>query len=304
MPSPLDDARALALEPAPTLEGYAAADLPGPLGDLARWLASLPGADADRPDARLRRPIAALYVTACADAGPDAAEHARTRMEALGAGTAPAAALARAQGAGLELFDLALARPAPDGAQRSVMSERECAGTLAFGLEALAKTPDLLVLACAAPGEARRAARLGCALAGDDPAAGGEGDPDRAAAIDRALAAAGSDPLQLLRQLGGRETAAMAGALLAARDQATPVLLDGEAALAAAAVLHALAPSAIDHARLAARPASHAGARLAERLGLTPILDLAISEPEGVAGLAALATCRLAADLNAAAVRR
>ncbi|MBE7219739.1 MAG: nicotinate-nucleotide--dimethylbenzimidazole phosphoribosyltransferase, partial [Caulobacteraceae bacterium] len=168
MPSPLDDARALALAPSPALEGYPAADAPGGLGDLARWLAAWPGADGDRPDARLRRPIACLYVTASADAGEAAPAAARAAMEALAAGAAPAAALARAGGAGLELFDLALYRPSADGARTAAMSERACAATLAFGLEALAKTPDLLVLGCVAPGEALRAARLGCALAGDD----------------------------------------------------------------------------------------------------------------------------------------
>jgi nicotinate-nucleotide--dimethylbenzimidazole phosphoribosyltransferase len=55
------------------------------------------------------------------------------------------------------------------------------------------------------------------------------------------------DPLEVLRRLGGREIAAMAGAILAARMERIPVLIDGYVATAAAAVLHAANPSALDH---------------------------------------------------------
>ena len=51
------------------------------------------------------------------------------------------------------------------------------------------------------------------------------------------------DPLEILRRLGGREIAALAGALLAARELRVPVLLDGFVAGAAAAVLQALEPT-------------------------------------------------------------
>ena len=54
----------------------------------------------------------------------------------------------------------------------------------------------------------------------------------RAVALHKAHLA---DPLEVLRRLGGRELAAMAGAILAARTQRVPVLLDGYVATAAAA---------------------------------------------------------------------
>jgi nicotinate-nucleotide--dimethylbenzimidazole phosphoribosyltransferase len=55
------------------------------------------------------------------------------------------------------------------------------------------------------------------------------------------------DPLEVLRRLGGREIAAMAGAILGARHQRVPVMLDGFVVCAAAAVLHALDPASLDH---------------------------------------------------------
>lgn len=50
-----------------------------------------------------------------------------------------------------------------------------------------------------------------------------------------------------MRRLGGREIAAMAGAILAARMQKVPVIIDGYVATAAAAILKAANPAALDH---------------------------------------------------------
>jgi nicotinate-nucleotide--dimethylbenzimidazole phosphoribosyltransferase len=97
----------------------------------------------------------------------------------------------------------------------------------------------------------------------------------KAAVVDRALAChAGhfGDPLEILRRLGGREFAAIAGAVLAARTEKIPVILDGYAAMAAAAVLHRGNPIAIDHCRLASTPVEPAQTKLASLIGLKPLL--------------------------------
>ena len=67
-----------------------------------------------------------------------------------------------------------------------------------------------------------------------------------AAAVARHRPEAG-DPFEMLRRLGGLEFAAMAGAILAARMGRVPVVLDGFCAGAAAAVLYAADPRALDH---------------------------------------------------------
>jgi nicotinate-nucleotide--dimethylbenzimidazole phosphoribosyltransferase len=82
------------------------------------------------------------------------------------------------------------------------------------------------------------------------------------------------DPLALLQSLGGQEFAAIAGAILAARLARMPVLLDGYAACAAAAVLHVLQPSLLDHCLAAHRSAEPGHRRLLEAIGKTPLLDL------------------------------
>jgi nicotinate-nucleotide--dimethylbenzimidazole phosphoribosyltransferase len=201
-------------------------------------------------------------------------------MEAIAAGDAPISRAAQHLGAGLDVFDLALDRPVPDFAASPTMSERECAATMAFGMEALAKQPDLLILGGFGPGADQAAHDLAAALAGE------AGRP----AVVRALEEAGGDPLQLLRQLGGRETAALAGAILAARIQSVPVLLDGAPALAAALALDAVSADAVAHCRIGHAPHATGRGGVAE-----PWPDLHLGVEDGTASLAVLSIVRLAA---------
>ena len=96
------------------------------------------------------------------------------------------------------------------------------------------------------------------------------------------------DPLEVLRRLGGREVAAMVGAILAARIERIPVILDGYVVCAAAAVLHALDPAALDHCVAGHRSAEGAHGEVLRRLGKEPLLDLGMRLGEGTgAALAA-----------------
>ena len=138
--SPFDDIKALiAGLPAAGPSSLTADPALGRLGliaaQLSRW--SGPG----KP--RVLRPIVALYA---GSHGDGEAEALRARLELIAGGGAPINALAQAAGAGLEAFDLAVEQPIGDITSRAAMSERECAATMAFGMEALAKQPDLLVL--------------------------------------------------------------------------------------------------------------------------------------------------------------
>ncbi len=95
------------------------------------------------------------------------------------------------------------------------------------------------------------------------------------------------DPLEVLRRLGGREIAALVGAILAARLQRVPVILDGFVVCAAAAVLHALEPGAIDHCIAGHVSAEQAHRAVLAKLGKAPLLDFGMRLGEGSgAGLA------------------
>jgi nicotinate-nucleotide--dimethylbenzimidazole phosphoribosyltransferase len=89
------------------------------------------------------------------------------------------------------------------------------------------------------------------------------------------------DPLEVLRCLGGREIAAMAGAILGARMARVPVILDGFIACAAAAVLEKAAPGALDHCIAGHQSAEGAHGRLLEKLGKEPLLQLGLRLGEG-----------------------
>lgn len=266
LPAADDDARATARS------GVGA----GTLGEMAGWVAAWRGGPI------LNRPILAIYVGG--HAGVDQAGVSRQLMEAIAAGDANISRAAQYLGAGLDVYELAIDRPVPDLTAGATMSERECAATMAFGMEALAKQPDLLCLG-ALGGEGRLTSAAALALALFDGAGADWLQVARAdrieAAVNRARAEAGGDPLQWLRQLGGREIAAVAGAILAARTQRVPVLLDGYPSLAAAAVLKALDPAAIDHCRLGGAPGSAGARRLAHALDLVPWLDLDGKTPDG-----------------------
>ena len=81
-------------------------------------------------------------------------------------------------------------------------------------------------------------------------------------------------PLAVAAALGGRELAAIAGAILAARRHHIPVLLDGFVATAAVVPLARLQAGILDHCRAGHVSAESGHRALLGELGLDPLLDL------------------------------
>jgi len=90
-----------------------------------------------------------------------------------------------------------------------------------------------------------------------------------------------SDPMVALAALGGREIAAMAGAIAAARQHRIPVILDGFICCAAAAVLAQAQPGALAHCVAGHLSAEAPHARLLAALGQEPLLSLGLRLGEG-----------------------
>jgi nicotinate-nucleotide--dimethylbenzimidazole phosphoribosyltransferase len=86
----------------------------------------------------------------------------------------------------------------------------------------------------------------------------------------------------------------MAGAILAARLQRVPVVLDGYVATASAAILHALDPEAVDHCVAGHRSAEGAHGEVLERLGKPPLLDLGMRLGEGTGAALAMGLIKAA----------
>jgi nicotinate-nucleotide--dimethylbenzimidazole phosphoribosyltransferase len=205
----------------------------------------------------------------------------------------------------LKVYELALEKPTGDITQEPAMDERTCAATMAYGMEALAIEPDLLVLGEMGIGNTTAAAAIFNAVYGGEAeqwVGRGTGLDDagmkRKAEVVRAAVARHKpdlkDPLEVLSRLGGREIAAMAGAILAARIRRTPVVLDGFVVSSAAAVLHALDASALDHCLAGHVSAERAHGEALKRLGKTPLLDLGMRLGEGSGAALAVAVVKAA----------
>ena len=121
-------------------------------------------------------------------------------------------------------------------------------------------------------------------------------------AVDAAVARLGQgphDPLEILCAVGGREFAAIAGAILAAHLQRIPVVLDGYMVTAAAAILHAINPRALDHC-IVGHVSNEPGHRaLLERLGKKPLLDLGMRLGEGTGAALAVQIIKAAVACHA-----
>ena len=209
----------------------------------------------------------------------------------------------------LRVFELALELPTGDITEGPAMDDRMCAATIAYGMEAVAGSPDLLCLGEMGIGNTTVAAALYAALyggSGADWVGRGAGVDDaglarKAAAVDRARALHRdhlTDPLAILARLGGREIAAMLGAILATRQQKVPVIVDGFVATAAAAVAHAVNPAAIEHCLFAHVSAESAHARVLEALGARPLLDLGMRLGEGSGAALAAVLAKTALHLH------
>ncbi|MBB5754615.1 nicotinate-nucleotide--dimethylbenzimidazole phosphoribosyltransferase [Prosthecomicrobium pneumaticum] len=318
---PFDDIRALIEEmPGPDAAAVAAvaardAELtkpPGSLGrleEIAAWLAAWQG----RPRPAVTRPLVAIFAGnhGVAARGVSAFPVAVTRqmVENFAAGGAAINQICIAYDLGLKVFDLALDHPTGDITIEPALDEAGCAATIAFGMEATAGGIDLLALGEMGIGNTTVAAAVAAGLFGGTgadwvgPGTGvdAEGLARKAAAVDAALARhAGhlGDPLEVLRRLGGRELAAIAGAILAARMSRIPVVLDGYVVTAAAAVLFKAEPTALDHCLFGHLSAEPAHAKLLAAMGKRPLLDLGMRLGEGTGAALAAGLVKAAAQVH------
>ncbi|WP_028028904.1 nicotinate-nucleotide--dimethylbenzimidazole phosphoribosyltransferase [Gemmobacter nectariphilus] len=270
---------------------------PGALGrleELAIWYAGWRG----NPRPKLERPQVVIFagnhgvVAQGVSAFPP--EVTVQMVANFQAGGAAINQLARSFGASMSVVPLDLDRPTMDFTQGPAMTEADCAAALSAGWDAVDPAADLLVVGEMGIGNTTSAAAIALALMGgtaQDWTGRGTGLDDaglarKADVVARGLALhADADPLEVLRRLGGRELAAMTGAIARARALRIPVLLDGFICTAAAAVLETARPGALDHC-VAAHVSQEPGhGRLLAHLDKTPLLalDLRLGEGSGAA---------------------
>ena len=302
-PRPFDDFRALIeAMPEPDVAAVDAAamrqaELTKPLGslgrleDIAKWLVGW-----QRGAPHVDSPLVAVFAGNHGVVAHGVSAYPASVTQAMVANFAAGAAainqICKTFDISLRVFELALERPTGDITREAALDEKACAATMAFGMEALAAGPDLLCLGEMGIGNTTAASAIYNALYGGAPedwVGRGAGADDaalkrKADAVRAAIAQHREhlrDPFEVLRRLGGREIAAIAGAILAARVQRVPVLLDGFVVCSAAAVLHALDERALNHCFAAHVSAETPHAEVLRRLGKRPLLDLGMRLGEG-----------------------
>ncbi|HEX9701588.1 MAG TPA: nicotinate-nucleotide--dimethylbenzimidazole phosphoribosyltransferase [Rhodospirillales bacterium] len=308
LPGPDDRAGKAAAEREPKLTKPAGAL--GRMEALAHWLARWQGRHPPTVTTAKAQVFAGNHGVAAKGVSAYPASVTAQMVRNFETGGAAINQLCRAFGVGFAVDAMALDKPTADFTQGPAMTEAECVDAFVFGMGRVADGIDVLCLGEMGIGNTTSAAALAMGLFGGgarDWTGAGTGVSGRRLKqkTDAVAAAVGlhraelACPFEALRRLGGRELAAIAGAVLAARFRRVPVVLDGYAATAAAAVLHAAAPGGLDHCQVGHLSAEPGHRRLLDHLKMRPILDLGMRLGEATGAVLALQVVKGAAACHA-----
>jgi nicotinate-nucleotide--dimethylbenzimidazole phosphoribosyltransferase len=252
--------------------------------------------------------FAADHGVAAAGVSAYPADVTKAMLAALDQQVATSAVLARGLGARFEAVDVGVGEPTGDIRTGPALDPERFDACVEAGAAAADRAADdgadLFVVGEMGIGNTTPAAAVCAVLFGGDAAWTGRGtgvDDEGLARKVAAVAAARdrvagtTDPIEVLRQVGGAEIVAMAAAVARARHRSLPVVLDGFVVGAAVAPLAVAAPGALDHTLASHRSAEPGHRLLLERLGMTPLLELDLRLGEGSGALVAVPIVRAAA---------
>ena len=270
---------------------------PGALGrleDLAIFMAGWQGRERPRIDNAQALVFAGNHGVCAQGVNPFPQEVTAQMVANFRSGGAAINQLCDVNGAALEVIALDLDQPTADITRAAAMDDSACLAALNTGAAAVRADTDILLLGEMGIGNSTIAAALAAACfggTGADWAGRGTGSDDagvrrKIAAIDTALATnPDRAPFAILSALGGREQAAICGAILAARHHRIPVMLDGYICTAAAGPLHRAEPALLDHCLVGHLSAEPGHARLLDAMDKSPVLrfDMRLGEGSGAA---------------------
>lgn len=276
----------------------------GVLEDLAVFMAGWQGRERPRIDRAQALVFAGNHGVCARGVNPFPQAVTAQMVANFHAGGAAINQLCRAADAQLSVVALELDRPTADFTAGPAMTEAEVLAAMAQGAAAVDPEADVLLLGEMGIGNSTVAAALARALfggpasdwAGPGTGADAKGVSLKAQVIEEGMSRHRPDPgdgLGLLAAFGGREQAAICGAVLAARQARVPVMLDGFICTAAAAVLHPFSGS-LNHCLAGHCSAEPGHRRLLDALGLRPVLALDMRLGEGSGAAVALGVLRAA----------
>ena len=212
--------------------------------------------------------------------------------------------LAGQNGAELNVILLAGGKQTSDFTKGPAMSEEECLDALNVGANSVDLNSDILLLGEMGIGNSTISAALCLASFGGhskDWVGAGTGSDLRGIELKRKVvdlahsvnAAKLVSSFEILCAMGGREQAAICGALVAARKHRIPVLLDGFIACSSVAPL-STHKGIFDHVLVAHKSAEYGHTLLLKNIDKDPILDLDMRLGEGTGSAVALAVIKSA----------
>jgi nicotinate-nucleotide--dimethylbenzimidazole phosphoribosyltransferase len=278
------------------------------LDDVAVWLAGWQRTSHPAVETPAAVIFAADHGVAHAEVSAYPAEVTKAMLEALRAGVATATAMGAAIGMSVETIDVGVGEPTGDIRVEAALDDERFGVCVQRGRDAVARAAasgvDLLVFGEMGIGNTTVAAAVCAGLFGESAAAWtGRGtglDPDglarKVVAVQQAAdRVRGASPCEVLREVGGAELAAIAGAVVEARLRSIPVILDGFVVGAAVAPLAVERQDALDHCVAGHRSAEPGHTLLLQRLGLAPLIDLQMRLGEASGAMLAVPIVRLAA---------
>jgi nicotinate-nucleotide--dimethylbenzimidazole phosphoribosyltransferase len=278
----------------------------GRLDEVAGWLAGWQRTtqpSVNRPHALI---FASDHGVAADGVSAYPAEVTQAMLAAVQQGKATITALGAAIGVTVEVIDVGVGVPTENFRHTAAMSPERFDDAVRAGQQAVAALDtDLLVLGELGIGNTTTAAAVAACLLGGDAAGWvgrGTGVDDEGLARKTATVADAqariadvTDPIEILRQVGGAEFAAMAGAIIEARRRSIPVVLDGFVATAAVIPLHTAVPGALDHCIAGHRSPEPGHLRLLELLGKRPLIELNLRLGEGSGAMVSVPLIKMAA---------
>ena len=294
LPGPDDAAREAARAREPQLTKP-----PGSLGrleEVSEWLAEWQGAHPPKMETPRARVFAGNHGVVAKGVSAFPPEVTAQMVGNFKAGGAAINQLCKTFGTELKVEGISLDRPTADFTDAAAMSEDDCLAAMMIGARSVPDDTDVLCLGEMGIGNTTAAAAICHALYGESAALWtGAGTGVAGDALKTKIAVVGDgvarhrdkirDGLDALMCLGGRELAAITGAVIAARQKRVPVLLDGYISTAAAATLESTHKGSLDHCRVSHTSMEPGHRRLVEAIGQRPLLemDMRLGEASGAA---------------------
>lgn len=207
-------------------------------------------------------------------------------------------------GADLQVVSLDLDRPTADFTKGMALEVPDLVASIQTGKDAVDPEADVILLGEMGIGNSTVAAALAAATFGgtaEDWVGPGAGADDEILANKRRAVDAGlkrhkgaATAASILGSYGGREHAAICGAVIRARELGIPVILDGFICTAAAGVLLVNDRNALDHCLVGHLSAEPGHRRLLAAIGKEPVVTLDMRLGEGSGAAVALMILRAA----------